>query len=157
MSPGSSSVAGHHLGDLEPLLETIMLEDFNVQAEDGSPGQVGQALLHWYQQCLTGDFTLVEQLRNVSSGAEKSRGHKVSLIQSRASICMQLKYLACSPKPISSLGGLSSALILSHYITYYYYITSITLHITTTTAAAAAAALAPHQTTKQEDTICMVM
>jgi pre-rRNA-processing protein TSR2 len=66
------------LSELEALLETIMLEDFNVQAEDGSPAQVGQALLHWYQQCLAGDFTLIEQLRSVSSGAKKSRGEMVS-------------------------------------------------------------------------------
>ena len=31
--------ADHYADELEPLLETIMLEDFNVQAEDGSPLQ----------------------------------------------------------------------------------------------------------------------
>jgi hypothetical protein len=71
------SCAGHSLGELEALLETIMLEDFNVQAEDGSPAQVGQTLLHWYQKCLAGDFALIEQLRNVSSGAKRSRGEMV--------------------------------------------------------------------------------
>lgn len=32
--------ADHYADELEPLLETIILEDFNVQAEDGSPLQV---------------------------------------------------------------------------------------------------------------------
>lgn len=35
-----ASCAEHYVDELEPLLETIILEDFNVQAEDGSPGEV---------------------------------------------------------------------------------------------------------------------
>jgi hypothetical protein len=38
--PHASVCAEHYVDELEPLLETIILEDFNVQAEDGSPGQV---------------------------------------------------------------------------------------------------------------------
>jgi hypothetical protein len=30
----------HYVDELEPLLETIILEDFHVQAEDGSPREV---------------------------------------------------------------------------------------------------------------------
>jgi hypothetical protein len=36
----SCAGAGHDISELEPLLETIMVEDFHVQAEDGSPLQV---------------------------------------------------------------------------------------------------------------------
>ena len=32
--------AEHYDDELEPLLETIILEDFNVQTEDGSPREV---------------------------------------------------------------------------------------------------------------------
>ena len=32
--------AEHYADELEPLLETIILEDFNVQTEDGSPCEV---------------------------------------------------------------------------------------------------------------------
>lgn len=32
--------AGHDISELEPLLEAIMLEDFNAEMQDGSCGQV---------------------------------------------------------------------------------------------------------------------
>ena len=73
-----------------------MLEDFNVQAEDGSPAQVGQGLLQWYQQCLAGDFSMLERLRQVQDGAEASRGQAVRArtcvarcLQSGPSRCLQ--------------------------------------------------------------------
>jgi hypothetical protein len=39
--------AEHFVDELEPLLESIILEDFNVQAEDGSPGEVCTAYPFW--------------------------------------------------------------------------------------------------------------
>jgi len=79
--------------ELEPLLETIISEDFNVQAEDNSPNevrashlsraaerdavtaahelhadivaplQVAKELINLYDQCMQGDFSIIEKLR----------------------------------------------------------------------------------------------
>eukprot|EP00892_Ulva_mutabilis_P012337 jgi/Ulvmu1/9476/UM052_0045.1 len=67
----------HYPDELEPLLETIILEDFNVQAEDGSPLQVSKALVDLYKQCLAGDFSLIQRLSAVASGAQQSAGFAV--------------------------------------------------------------------------------
>jgi hypothetical protein len=56
-----------------------MVEDFSVEAEDGSPLQVAQSLLQWYACCLQGDFSMVERLRAVPDGAGRSTGVAVRL------------------------------------------------------------------------------
>lgn len=66
-----------------------MLEDFNVQAEDGSPAQVGQGLLQWYEQCLAGDFSMLERLRQVQDGAQASRGQAVRAARSHSERVLQ--------------------------------------------------------------------
>ena len=43
--------ADHDIADLEPLLETIMVEDFHTQAEDGSPTQVSPGVADSCASC----------------------------------------------------------------------------------------------------------
>jgi hypothetical protein len=83
-------LADHDVAELEPLLTTIMVEDFSVEAEDGSPLQVARSLLQWHASCLQGDFSMVERLRAVPGGAGRSAGVAVRWIAlADKRVCLQ--------------------------------------------------------------------
>lgn len=84
------AAAEHYADDLEEELEDALLQDFNVEAEDGSPAevslgggrslvsglsehglllQVSKALVKLYQECLQGNFATVLQLREAAARA----------------------------------------------------------------------------------------
>lgn len=61
-----------------------LLEDFHVEAEDGSPRQVAASLIDLYQACCRNDAGPLQQLRQRQaaggSGTASSRPSKVSSI-----------------------------------------------------------------------------
>ncbi|GAX83506.1 hypothetical protein CEUSTIGMA_g10931.t1 [Chlamydomonas eustigma] len=64
----------HYADELEELLDDAILHDFNVEAEDGSPRQVAEALVSIYKECFEGDYSAVQRMQaNAANGAAKSK------------------------------------------------------------------------------------
>uniref|UniRef100_A0A7S0Y8A4 Pre-rRNA-processing protein TSR2 homolog n=1 Tax=Polytomella parva TaxID=51329 RepID=A0A7S0Y8A4_9CHLO len=70
----------HFTDDLEVELDEAILHDFNVEAEDGSPKQVSQALIQLYQEVQKGQMDMLEHLRRLEAeGAKKSKKQVMDL------------------------------------------------------------------------------
>lgn len=68
----------HYADELEALLDEAMLEDFNVEAEDGSPTQVAQSLVAIYNECFQGNYATVQRLQaQAAVGASRSQRARV--------------------------------------------------------------------------------
>ena len=51
-----------------------MLNDFNVEAEDGSPMQVAQSLVTVYNECFQGNYSTVQRMQaQAAMGASRSQ------------------------------------------------------------------------------------
>ncbi|GIL72313.1 hypothetical protein Vretimale_3990 [Volvox reticuliferus] len=58
----------HYVDELEENLDDAILQDFNVEAEDGSPHQVADACVKLYQELVAGSTAYLEQLRSMGPG-----------------------------------------------------------------------------------------
>ena len=68
----------HYADDLEALLNEAMLDDFNVEAEDGSPMQVAQSLVNIYNECFQGNYSTVQRMQaQAAAGACRSQRARV--------------------------------------------------------------------------------
>jgi pre-rRNA-processing protein TSR2 len=55
-----------------------MLDDFNVEAEDGSPMQVAQSLVNIYNECFQGNYSTVQRMQaQAAAGASRSQRARV--------------------------------------------------------------------------------
>lgn len=64
----------HYADELEALLDDAMLNDFNVEAEDGSPLQVAQSLVAVYHECFQGNYATVQRMQaQAAVGASRSQ------------------------------------------------------------------------------------
>eukprot|EP00197_Chlamydomonas_leiostraca_P013052 CAMPEP_0202867836 /NCGR_PEP_ID=MMETSP1391-20130828/9650_1 /ASSEMBLY_ACC=CAM_ASM_000867 /TAXON_ID=1034604 /ORGANISM="Chlamydomonas leiostraca, Strain SAG 11-49" /LENGTH=216 /DNA_ID=CAMNT_0049547913 /DNA_START=16 /DNA_END=666 /DNA_ORIENTATION=- len=64
----------HYADDLEEELDDALLHDFNVEAEDNSPGELSKALVSLYQECMQGNFNTVHQLQAAAAAAAAASG-----------------------------------------------------------------------------------
>eukprot|EP00955_Chlamydomonas_euryale_P075156 362231-Chlamydomonas_euryale.AAC.7 len=69
----------HAPDDLEILLDEAISQDFNVDAEDGSPMEVAKYLCKIYRECFEGNYSSVQKMMaQAIVGAQKSRRQVVS-------------------------------------------------------------------------------
>ncbi|KAG2497886.1 hypothetical protein HYH03_004152 [Edaphochlamys debaryana] len=59
----------HYADELEEELDDALLQDFNVEAEDGSPRQVSEGLVKLYQELVGGSMAFLEHLRAVAAAS----------------------------------------------------------------------------------------
>ncbi|KXZ56135.1 hypothetical protein GPECTOR_1g114 [Gonium pectorale] len=69
----------HDIDDLEDMLNEGISEDFSVQAEDGSPRMVADAMLKLYRELVGGVTTYLEHLRSMAAGVQQSKRQVVDL------------------------------------------------------------------------------
>lgn len=94
-----TAAAEHFVDDLEMELTDALLEDFQLEAEDGSPRQVAGSLIALYQACCRNDAGPLQQLRQraaagasgtaaskavaVSWHAQAGHGHRIQALHGR--------------------------------------------------------------------------
>ncbi|EFJ43017.1 hypothetical protein VOLCADRAFT_96752 [Volvox carteri f. nagariensis] len=70
----------HYVDELEENLDDAILQDFNLEAEDGSPHQVADALVKLHNELVAGSTTYLEQLRSMgAAGTQRSKRQVVDL------------------------------------------------------------------------------
>ncbi|ORX68390.1 hypothetical protein DL89DRAFT_294281 [Linderina pennispora] len=70
--------------DLEDLLLDIMSEDFNITLEDNSAIEVARSICSIFAECLTGNFTTVDKLRDERDARDAQGGANSAVQQSHA-------------------------------------------------------------------------
>ncbi|GFH30628.1 uncharacterized protein HaLaN_29515 [Haematococcus lacustris] len=64
----------HYADDLEEELLDALLEDFNLEVEDGSALEIAQRLLKLFAECKVGNYSMVQELTAAAaSGVARSR------------------------------------------------------------------------------------
>ncbi|GLI68605.1 hypothetical protein VaNZ11_013077, partial [Volvox africanus] len=70
----------HYVDELEENLDDAILQDFNVEAEDGSPYQIADACVKLYQELAAGSTAYLEHLRSTATaGVQQCKRQVVDL------------------------------------------------------------------------------